>query len=83
MKLKCPLCKNKLYYTEEGLKTHLTRFHQRVDADSVSKQCVHYWIIDIENKGICKYCGAVKQFPLQYDIGYPYGRNIIIKDKYR
>ena len=25
-------------------------------------QCIHYWIIDAANLGVCKKCGQVKQF---------------------
>ena len=24
--------------------------------------CIHYWLIDSEDVGICKYCGATKNF---------------------
>ena len=27
-----------------------------------SVQCIHYWIIDAANLGVCKKCGQVKQF---------------------
>ena len=79
MKLTCPLCKNKPHYTTEGLKAHLARFHQRVKDDKALKKCVHYWVIDIENMGICKYCGAVKQFPKMHEIDYLHGANLIVK----
>jgi hypothetical protein len=28
----------------------------------MTKECVHHWIIDSEQKGICKHCQEVKQF---------------------
>jgi len=28
----------------------------------VESECTHYWIIDFENVGHCKYCGEVKDF---------------------
>ena len=30
--------------------------------DSDSAQCVHHWIIDAANLGVCKKCGQIKQF---------------------
>jgi len=30
--------------------------------DSQGKVCVHHWIIDMSNCGICKKCGEKKQF---------------------
>jgi len=29
----------------------------------VKTECLHYWILDADNLGICRYCGATKQFP--------------------
>lgn len=26
------------------------------------KACVHHWLIDAENLGVCKKCGVTKQF---------------------
>lgn len=28
------------------------------------KQAAHYWVLDDKNFGICKKCGAQKQFPV-------------------
>ena len=30
--------------------------------DNDSGQCIHHWIIDAANLGVCKKCGQVKQF---------------------
>lgn len=35
-----------------------------------TKRCTHYWLIDDKNKGICKYCGAERQFPVWHDRDY-------------
>jgi hypothetical protein len=32
-----------------------------------SKACVHHWIIDAENRGVCKKCESVKQFSNWWD----------------
>jgi len=29
----------------------------------VQERCVHYYVVDDFNHGVCKYCGAEKQFP--------------------
>ena len=29
---------------------------------SDAAQCVHHWIIDAANLGVCKKCGQIKQF---------------------
>jgi len=26
------------------------------------ENCVHYWVIDAKNFGVCKHCGTTKQF---------------------
>jgi len=31
--------------------------------EDAAKSCVHHWMIDGKNNGVCKKCGAVKQFP--------------------
>jgi hypothetical protein len=28
----------------------------------MTQECVHHWIIDSEQKGICKYCKGERQF---------------------
>lgn len=33
----------------------------------IEAACIHYWIIDSDNKGICKCCGEEKQFPWEFD----------------
>ena len=38
----------------------------------------HYWIIDDKNFGMCKKCGAQKQFPTQLDVLGWWNRNIVI-----
>lgn len=30
--------------------------------DDDCKQCIHHWLIDQKNFGVCKKCGASKQF---------------------
>jgi len=34
--------------------------------DDGLNDCVHYWLIDGKNAGICKKCGASRQFPLSW-----------------
>jgi hypothetical protein len=29
------------------------------------KEAAHYWVLDDRNLGICKKCGAQKQFPIE------------------
>lgn len=29
----------------------------------MSKNCVHYWILNSQNFGVCKLCGSERQFP--------------------
>ncbi len=40
------------------------------------KKAAHYWILNDENLGICKKCGAQKQFPV--DVFGWRGRNIMV-----
>jgi hypothetical protein len=30
--------------------------------DDTSQQCIHHWLIDARNLGVCKKCGESKQF---------------------
>ncbi len=39
--------------------------------------CVHYWILDRNNCGVCKKCGAEKYFPATLT---PYPRSKMKKD---
>ena len=32
------------------------------------KVCVHHWLIDAENLGICKKCGSTRQFCGWWDV---------------
>jgi hypothetical protein len=41
----------------------LTDPGQRDNDDCTEK--AHYWVIDDKNLGVCKRCGAQKQFPTQ------------------
>jgi hypothetical protein len=29
------------------------------------KECIHHWLLDERNFGVCKKCGAQKQFPIE------------------
>jgi len=40
------------------------------------KQVAHYWVLDDKNLGICKKCGAQKQFPVAV-FGWQ-NRNLVI-----
>ena len=31
--------------------------------DDDCKECIHHWLIDGRNMGVCRKCGAGKQFP--------------------
>ena len=32
------------------------------------KACIHHWVIDERNLGVCRKCGAGKQFPVLTDL---------------
>ena len=50
---------------------------KRETADSdACKEVAHYWILNDESLGICKKCGAHKQFPV--DVFGWQNRNIVI-----
>jgi len=34
----------------------------KTDHDDDCKECVHHWLIDVSNLGVCRKCGASKQF---------------------
>jgi hypothetical protein len=31
-----------------------------------SRECIHHWIIDVMNLGVCKKCGVSKQFSVSW-----------------
>ena len=41
--------------------------------------CIHYWLIDLDNTGICKYCGSQKKFPSFLEIEIPVMQHSAIK----
>ena len=36
--------------------------NERVQFKDDCKECIHHWLIDASNFGVCKKCGASKQF---------------------
>jgi hypothetical protein len=36
--------------------------NERVQVNEEGKECVHHWLIDASNLGVCKKCGVSKQF---------------------
>jgi hypothetical protein len=37
--------------------------------DDQREECVHHWLIDEKNYGVCKKCGVVKRFSNAWDWG--------------
>jgi hypothetical protein len=37
--------------------------------DDQREACVHHWLIDEKNYGVCKKCGVVKRFSSAWDWG--------------
>jgi hypothetical protein len=35
--------------------------HSTLSSDQ-DESCIHHWIIDVKNVGICKKCGEIQQF---------------------
>lgn len=33
--------------------------------------CTHYWLIDYDNRGVCRFCGSVRRFPAYLEIDMP------------
>jgi len=53
----CPECGT---WIHKNSKTCLVCYLRR----RAQERCVHYWVVDeLTNYGICKYCGAERQFP--------------------
>lgn len=38
-------------------------------SDDQGEACVHHWLIDEKNYGVCKKCGVVKRFSSSWDWG--------------
>ncbi len=38
--------------------------------DDDCKQCIHHWLIDQRNLGVCRKCGASKQFSGSWSAGW-------------
>ena len=36
--------------------------NKREQFNGDGKECVHHWLIDVHNLGVCKKCGESKQF---------------------
>jgi hypothetical protein len=36
--------------------------NERVQFNGDGKECIHHWLIDASNFGVCKKCGTSKQF---------------------
>jgi len=36
--------------------------NERVQFNDDGKECIHHWLIDERNFGVCKKCGVSKQF---------------------
>jgi len=34
-----------------------------VNRDTKQETCIHYWVIDSSHHGVCKHCGAERDFP--------------------
>jgi len=34
--------------------------------DDDCRECIHHWLIDERNFGVCKKCGAGKRFPISW-----------------
>jgi len=42
---------------------------QKTVCDGQPEACVHHWLIDEKNYGVCKKCGVVKRFSSTWDWG--------------